>query len=100
MSVSPGQPQSRSRFQGANAAPWFFPFAFVRHANLGDWLFRGLCQGAAVLVILLFILLVAVIFENSWLSIRTTGLGFFTSAIWDPEPSHQIFGALAFIYGT
>src|SRR6185369_5979218 len=45
-------------------------------------------------------LLLVVIFANSWLSIRTTGWRFFTGTEWNPQEDHQIFGALAFIYGT
>src|SRR5438045_2078367 len=100
MSVSPGPKSSTPLFQGGRPAPWIYPLSLLQNPNWGDRLFRGLCQGAAILIVLLFALLVGVIFENSWLSIRTTGLGFFTSATWDPEPSHHVFGALAFIYGT
>ncbi len=68
--------------------------------GLGDAVFRHLCQAAAVLVVVLAALLVAILVWRSWDSIRTTGLTFFTTATWDPEPSHRKFGALAFVYGT
>ncbi len=68
--------------------------------GLGDAVFRRLCQAAAVLVVVLAALLVAVLVWRSWDSFRTNGLAFFTTATWDPEPSHRKFGALAFVYGT
>ncbi|MBY0524049.1 MAG: phosphate ABC transporter permease subunit PstC [Gemmataceae bacterium] len=69
-------------------------------SNLGDRVFRTLCTLAALTIIGVSLLLVVVMVDHSWLSIRETGLGFFTSQIWDPEPDHRVFGALAFIYGT
>jgi phosphate transport system permease protein len=69
-------------------------------ANWGDGLFRVLCQAAACLVIVLFAMLVAVVLWKSWLAIETIGIKFFTSQTWDPEPSHRLFGALAFVFGT
>jgi len=71
--------------------------------RLGKWvngLFRLLCQGAALLVVVLAVLLTAVLAWKSWLAIRTIGISFLTSMTWDPEPSHRRFGALAFVYGT
>jgi len=67
---------------------------------LGDRAFRFLCQAGAVLVIVLFALLVAVLLWKAWLAIQTIGGRFLTSATWDPEQTHHEFGALAFIYGT
>lgn len=68
--------------------------------RLIDAVFRRLCQAAAVLVIVLAALLVAILLWKSWLAIQTLGGHFFRSWTWDPEPTHQQFGALAFIYGT
>ncbi len=76
------------------------PAAAAPAGNFGDTVFKGWCIGAAVLVIALAVLLVVVVFEHSWLSIRTFGLSFFTGTDWDPEPSHAVFQGLAFIYGT
>jgi phosphate transport system permease protein len=44
--------------------------------------------------------IVAILFWQSWLSITTNGISFFTTSVWDPEPDHRRFGALAFVYGT
>jgi phosphate transport system permease protein len=52
------------------------------------------------LVIALAISLVIVLIWKAWLSIETTGLSFFTTLTWDPEPTHRLFGAKAFVYGT
>src|SRR4051812_38508285 len=69
-------------------------------SELGDRLFRSLCAGAALLIIALAALLVVVLVWKSGLAIKTIGISFFTSSTWDPEPSHRIFGALSFVYGT
>src|SRR4051794_38775483 len=69
-------------------------------SDLGDRLFRRICQGAALLIITLAGLLVGVLVWKAWLAIKTIGVSFFTRSTWDPEPSHRIFGALSFVYGT
>jgi phosphate transport system permease protein len=66
----------------------------------GDIVFRFLCRGAALAVILIAILILAVLCERSWLAIGTIGWSFLTDQTWDPEPTHRQFGALAFIWGT
>src|SRR5438046_2632589 len=68
--------------------------------NLGDHVFRTACQAAALLVIVLAGLLFLVLVWKAWEAITTIGLHFFTGTVWDPEPSHRIFGALPFVYGT
>jgi phosphate transport system permease protein len=75
----------------------------VRPAGrFGDILFRLLCKGAAILVLVLAGLLLAVLVWKSWPAIRDLRLGFLTGTRWDPEdaPGHHVFGALAFVYGT
>ena len=67
----------------------------LRLTNVGDRLFRGICWSAAVLVVVLAGLLLAVLVWKSWLAIHTIGGRFLTSTIWDPEPTHRAFGALA-----
>lgn len=69
-------------------------------SRLADRVFRELCRGAAVLMVALAVLLMAVLVAKSWLAIHTVGVAFVTSATWDPEPTHRVFGALAFVYGT
>jgi phosphate transport system permease protein len=70
--------------------------------GLGDTLFRGLCKGAAGLVIVLAGALVVVLLGKSWYAIRTIGPGFLIGTVWDPVEGegHHVFGALPFIYGT
>src|SRR5438105_8223640 len=72
----------------------------VGQVGLGDVAFRRLCQGGALLVAVLAALLVIVLVWQAWLAIETIGVRFFTNKIWDPEPTHRLFGARAFIYGT
>jgi phosphate transport system permease protein len=81
-----GQPGSAQR--PASASTW------------GDFLFRSICQAAALLVIVLAVLLLVILVNKSWLAMRTVGLYFLWGTTWDPEPTHRQFGALAFIYGT
>ena len=76
------------------------PFDGQRLVRLGDKVLRVICQGAALSIISLAALLVMVLIWQSWLAIHTIGIGFLTDNVWDPEPSHRIFGALPFIYGT
>lgn len=68
--------------------------------GLKDTAFRLLCQAAAVLVVAVTAALVVVLVWQSWDSLRTNGLAFFTSQEWDPEPTHRKFGARSFVYGT
>src|SRR4051812_396959 len=67
---------------------------------LGDFIFRRVCQAAALLVVVIAVALVCVLVWRSWQSLTTNGLGFFVSTQWDPEPTHRKFGALVFVYGT
>ena len=68
--------------------------------NFGDRVFYSLCQGASFFVLVLAGLLLVVMVQHSWEAIGTIGLKFFTGTEWNPEPDHQVFGGLAFIYGT
>src|SRR5260370_34647527 len=69
-------------------------------SGFGDFLFKQICRGAALSIIAIVVLILVVLFGKSLLSIRTTGLRFFYSVKWDPEPDHRQFGALAFVFGT
>ena len=68
--------------------------------RLGDYLLRVFCQASALLVIVLALLLTVVLVWKSWLAISTIGGWFFIGTTWDPEPTHRLFGALPFIWGT
>ncbi|HLN32698.1 MAG TPA: phosphate ABC transporter permease subunit PstC [Gemmataceae bacterium] len=81
-------------------APWRAKQSLSVFDHLGDWCFRLLCQSGAVLVILLAASLLLVLLWKSWLAIQSVGGRFLTTTTWDPEPTHRLFGALAFIYGT
>jgi len=94
----PATPSGKPPLPGRAARASLPPIPRFQH--LKDYLFRGLCQGAALLVIVLAALLVAVLVWKSWLAIQTLGGRFFVDTTWDPEPSHRRFGALAFVWGT
>lgn len=72
----------------------------ARSLALTDAVFRGICQAAALLIIAVAVLLVLVLFERSWLAMRTFGLSFLTSKDWNPTSTPPRFGSLAFVYGT
>jgi phosphate transport system permease protein len=63
-----------------------------------DFAFHKVAVVMAALVGLVLVATVAAIAYDSWLAIRTFGLGFLTSSEWDPVT--QKFGAFPFIIGT
>jgi phosphate transport system permease protein len=75
-------------------------FAARPFQGVADALFKGICQAAAILVLVLAGLLAAVLIWKSWLAIETIGPRFVSGLTWDPEPNHRQFGALPFIWGT
>jgi phosphate transport system permease protein len=71
-----------------------------RYEMLAEAFFRRLCQAGALAVLLIAAGLAVVLVWKAGEAIQTLGIGFFTSTTWDPEPTHRVFGAGAFIYGT
>jgi phosphate transport system permease protein len=59
-----------------------------------------LATGLLVLAILALILITTT--RHAWPVLREMGIGFVTTATWDPNPSsgNPVFGALPFMYGT
>ena len=66
--------------------------------NTGDAIFRLLLLGAATLMLLIVGAMILALAYKSKLSISQFGFGFITGTDWDPVK--DVFGALAFIYGT
>src|SRR5204862_3006308 len=66
--------------------------------NVGDAVFRVLMFGAAALMCVIVILMIAALASHSLISIRQFGFGFLANRDWNPV--NQQFGALAFVYGT
>jgi phosphate transport system permease protein len=100
MTATPGDP-SRAHTQAEKPRLAISRVAPRRRSSgLADTAFRLLCQAASLLVIALAVLLVSILVWKAWLAIETTGIAFFTTSKWDPEPTHREFGALAFVYGT
>jgi phosphate transport system permease protein len=64
----------------------------------GDRVFGLLARGAAWLTLLLLAGILLTLLIGAWPAIEKYGLGFLTSAAWDPGQGD--FGALAMIYGT
>lgn len=65
----------------------------------GDKIFLGLTLATAVVLIGIFLALVVILAEGSWLSITTIGVGFVWGQLWEPGNA-QVFGAMPFIAGT
>jgi phosphate transport system permease protein len=74
------------------------PTLQAQHRKVADGSFRiaALCCGLLVLAILVLIAYFTT--SQAWPAFSYAGLSFFTSSTWDP--THNQFGALAFIYGT
>lgn len=66
--------------------------------NWGDWLFRNVTRGFAVLTLALMAGIIVSLVIDSWESIQSFGLGFLWSSEWNPP--QERFGALIPIYGT
>ena len=75
--------------------------AFLKSRSSGrhaDSTFAGLMVVCALSVILIVLLIIFVLVDNSRLSLHAFGFKFFTSSEWDPV--NGSFGALPFIFGT
>ena len=73
----------------------------VRKARTGataDWLFAAAARGAAVLTLGLLVAIILSLVVGAWPAIRTFGLDFLFTAVWDPAA--EKFGGLVMIYGT
>src|SRR6185369_16976275 len=71
---------------------------FGREVNWGDFAFRRLTALLAALMIAALLAMIAAMVHGSAESLRTFGLGFVSSEIWNPV--RDVYGALPFIYGT
>ena len=69
-----------------------------RKAPVGDMLFASLARGSALLVLLTLAGILASLVIGAWPSISHFGLGFLTTAVWDPV--QEQFGGLVMIWGT
>jgi phosphate transport system permease protein len=66
--------------------------------NPGDAVLYGLTLGAALSALVLLILIAREILADAWPAMKEFGLGFLTSQTW--EPTRDIYGAGAFLFGT
>ncbi|HET8976627.1 MAG TPA: phosphate ABC transporter permease subunit PstC [Solirubrobacteraceae bacterium] len=66
--------------------------------RIGEPLFRGLAGLAGVVAVGLIIWIAVTVFNDASPAISKFGLSFLTTQTWDPV--HNVYGALAFIYGT
>jgi phosphate transport system permease protein len=72
--------------------------AALRRFGRSDARFRWLTLAAAWLVLLIFIGIIASLWQGAWPAFRTFGFGFFTGTVWNPVT--EKFGAFPAIYGT
>jgi phosphate transport system permease protein len=93
------QPSPAPVFPNAQAERRLGRTPAAHPSKWGDVVFRRVCQGAALLVIVLAALLVVVLVRKSWLAITELGFSFLTQTRWDPQGANH-FGALAFVWGT
>jgi phosphate transport system permease protein len=70
------------------------PFKIIK----GDVILKTAVAAAALFIIVLLVTLATELYAGSASSIGRFGPAFLSGQIWDP--SHEIFGALPFIYGT
>jgi phosphate transport system permease protein len=75
-------------------SPKLFPFR-----NWGDGLFFALVASVAFVLLGLFLLLVLILVQGSWITIEQFGIGFLFSNRWAPG-QNPTFGAVPFIEGT
>lgn len=64
----------------------------------GDLTFRTISLGCGLLVLAVLALIAASMTREALPALREEGLGFLTSSRW--APNENVFGALAFVYGT
>jgi phosphate transport system permease protein len=69
-----------------------------RRVDIGDPIFAGLAFAAGLFVLLLLGSIILSLFFGGMPAFRAFGLGFLTSATWDPV--RQVFGAAVSVYGT
>jgi phosphate transport system permease protein len=74
------------------------PVKSARSGPLADIVFAALAKGAALVTLGLLIAILASLTISAWPAIEKYGLGFLTTATWDPVKEE--FGGLVMIYGT
>jgi phosphate transport system permease protein len=66
--------------------------------SLGDWVFKHVCQGSALLVIVLVALILVLLAAEAWPALQKVGATILTSTAW--RPNDDSFGGLTVIYGS
>ena len=72
--------------------------SLIKTEQVKDTTFRYILHGNAIFIGVIFVALFSTLFYQSSLSIKTFGIHFFVSDIWDPV-SEQ-YGAFVFIVGS
>ncbi len=66
--------------------------------SLGDKVFKGVATGSGIFVLALLGAIIVLLFIGGLPEFRNAGLGFFTSAAWNPVTDQ--YGAVVAVYGT
>ena len=66
--------------------------------TIGDKLFKAALMAASAIILLIVAAIIYMMVDNSMPTIRRFGVDFLYGSEW--RPSHEVFGALPFIYGT
>lgn len=74
------------------------PLTPPRRAGIGDKAFRTLSLNCALLVLAILGLIAVATTRQAWPAFSKDGLRFFTTKRW--APGSEVFGSLAFVYGT
>ncbi len=72
--------------------------ASTRRGSVGDKIFEGIATGAGVFVLVLLGAIILSLFLGGLPAFQAFGVGFLTSADWDPVK--EVFGSVAPVYGT
>jgi len=69
-----------------------------KHSPLGDFLFSAVTRLAAIVTLATLAGIIVSLFIGAWPAIKAAGLGFLTSAVWNP--TEEQYGGFSMIYGT
>lgn len=92
---SPGTLTTNEKARAVSAPP---PLKRARSGPLADRIFGYLAKGAAIFTLGLLLAILTSLTISAWPAISKYGLGFLSSAAWDPV--QEEFGGLVMIYGT
>jgi phosphate transport system permease protein len=91
---------SQDRPKAAPGGAWQALRTALGIGSPADWLFKGLCQSSAFLILVLVVLIVVLLALQAWPAARAVGAHMLLSAKWAPAPTGGHYGGLVFVYGS